>query len=346
MLPLNNILLGDAALILRDIESGSIDCCVTSPPYFGLRDYGMPRQIGLEKTPSAFVTNLVNVFEEVKRVLKPKGTLWLNLGDSYAAGGKRRSNEQACRKSTLGGKANQIACKDQPNKIVEGLKPKDLIGVPWAVAFALRASGWYLRQDIIWHKPNPMPESVTDRCTKAHEHLFLLSKSNKYYYDHKAIMVDAKNPEDDFRRYNSQSWDHKNTPDRLRNGIRPRSSGNKARKSAIERGVPGVVNGPTNGAVAGSVPWEGVKANKRSVWTVTTKPYKGAHFAVGPEELFVDCIKAGCPLGGIVLDPFFGAGTTGLVARKLNRNFIGIELNPKYIAIAEKRLKTELGIFL
>lgn len=244
------------------------------------------------------------------------------------------------------------------------LKVKDLIGIPWMLAFALRRDGWYLRQDIIWHKPNPMPESVTDRCTKAHEYIFLLSKSAKYYYDYKSIMVDCKDPADDMRRMSSAANGHKSNPTDLQNGLRPRESwkgsgfdtgktatatnngrksGNKERKNGSERGCP-----DNNGSnVCASVPWEGIKANKRSVWTVTTKPFSSAHFAAFPPELIVDCIKAGCPVGGIVLDPFFGAGTTGVVARKLGRNFIGIELNEKYInEIALPRLRSELGLFL
>lgn len=283
------------------IHSNSVDCCVTSPPYFGLRDYGNAEQLGSETTPEVYVDNLVAVFSEVRRVLKPTGTLWLNLGDSYAGSGE--GGQSDAKKS-----ANWQPEYSNKGKRY-GLKPKDLIGIPWMVAFALRSAGWYLRQEIIWHKPNPMPESVTDRCTKAHEQIFLLSKSTKYYFDNEAIKTDCKNPADDARRLRQQTWNNKNTPDTLRNGIRPK-------ESIAENG----------------------KANKRSVWTVNTKPYKEAHFATFPPALIEDCIKAGCPEGGLVLDPFMGAGTTGLVAKRLNRNYVGFELSAEYIKIAEARI--------
>lgn len=339
---LNKIYTGDCISGMQMLPDCSINCCITSPPYYGLRDYGHAGQIGLEETPEQYVQKLVNVFSEVKRVLKDDATLWLNLGDSYAAAGKNRSAEQAARKSNLlGSKGTQISCKNQPNKITAGLKPKDLIGIPWMVAFALRADGWYLRQDIIWNKPNPMPESVTDRCTKAHEYIFLLSKSNKYNYDAAAIMQKAKNPEDDLRRYNKQSWDNKIIPTKFVNGIRPRKSGNLKIKIGTERGCPE----NTGSNVCGSVPWEGTMVNKRSVWTVNTKPYTDAHFATFPPELIIDCVKAGCPIGGTVLDPFMGAGTTAMVSAKLDRKYIGFELNPAYVQIAENRLTKELGLF-
>lgn len=358
MISINQILNIDCRTGLTNLPDNCVDCIVTSPPYYGLRDYDHGDQIGLEQTPEEYVDNLLQVFTECHRVLKPEGTLWLNLGDSYNG---YPGNV------TKGGKlsgANQLARHIKPSGYGlqdKNLKPKDLIGIPWMVAFALRSVGWYLRQDIIWHKPNPMPESVTDRCTKAHEYIFLLSKSRKYYYDHKAIMVDAKNPEDDIRRMMQQSADNKSMPDEKKNGLRPKSwngssfdtgktgemkhthggrrSGNKDRKPATDRGCP-------KDGVSGSVPWEGAKANKRSVWSVTTKPFSEAHFATFPEDLIIDCIKAGCPEGGMVLDPFMGAGTTAVVSRKLNRNFIGFELNQEFIKITEKRLKNSLGLFL
>jgi DNA modification methylase len=220
------------------------------------------------------------------------------------------------------------------------MKPKDLVGIPWMVAFALRKAGWYLRQDIIWSKPSHMPESVTDRCTKAHEYIFLLSRSPRYYYDHSSIMTDAKDHADHMRRLGAQSWANKGTPDPLRNGIRPRTSGNKQRKGSAERGCPV----DTKSDVNASVPWTGAKANKRSVWVVTPRPFAEAHFATFPPELIVDCIKAGCPEGGIVLDPFMGAGTTALVAAQYGRKYIGFELNPEYVKLAERRLEKELGL--
>ena len=294
---------------LKNLPDNSIDCCVTSPPYFGLRDYGHDEQIGLEQTPELFVAKMVEVFAEVKRVLKKEGNLWLNLGDSYMS-----AKGVDCPPQTIGGQRGMPYGFIPPNiKIQEGLKNKDLIGIPWMCAFALRVNGWYLRQDIIWAKPNPMPESVTDRCTKAHEYIFLMSKSQKYFYDADAIKTEMDCSEHDKRSRKGR----KRFPTKLVNGIRG-DSPDKVYEFA----------------------------NKRSVWVVNTKPYSEAHFATFPEELIVDCILAGCPENGVILDPFMGAGTTALVARKLNRNYIGFELNEKYIKIAEKRLQTELGMFI
>lgn len=346
---------------LSQLPDNSIDCCVTSPPYFGLRDYGTVDQIGLEETPELFVQQLVEVFSEVRRVLKPDGTLWLNLGDSYAGGGGASGHTTETK--NMGATTSNYGSVKSGGKRY-GLKQKDLIGIPWMVAFALRSAGWYLRQDIIWHKPNPMPESVTDRCTKAHEYIFLMSKSAKYYYDHESIKKSVsaiENRPSGVERnrtygynskennnpgaylkpssWNGSSFDSGKTASALNNG---RKSGNKSRKTGEERGCPE----NTGSNVCGSVPWEGMKANKRSVWTVTTKPFREAHFATFPEDLIVDCIKAGCPEGGIVLDPFMGAGTTALVAKKLNRNYVGFELNSDYIKIANDRLLKEIGLFL
>jgi len=297
---------------LKLLPDFSVDCCVTSPPYWGLRDYGVDNQLGLERTPEEYVDNMVKVFSEVKRVLKDEGTLWLNLGDTYY--NYRGETDYSTKQSISSNEAHVMnsACGKRNSKL-NNLKGKDLVGIPWMTAFALRSDGWYLRQDIIWHKRNPMPESVTDRCTKSHEYFFLLSKSPQYYFDSDSIKTKMECEEHDKRSRVSR----KRFPTELVNGIR------------------------------GSHPdrvyeW----ANKRSVWTVNTKPYKDAHFAVYPEELIVDCIKAGCPANGIVLDPFMGSGTTGVVARKLGRNFIGFELNPKYIKLSEKRLYNELGMYL
>lgn len=356
---------------LKELPDNYVDCCVTSPPYFGLRDYGTDEQIGLEETPELFVEKLATVFDEVKRVLKPTGTLWLNLGDSYWGGkgmsGARDAEYQEQRNlngESINAKHQQIGGKgkvrptDKKHSII---KAKDLIGIPWMVAFSLRANGWYLRQDIIWHKPNPMPESVTDRCTKSHEYIFLLSKSAKYYYDHEAIktlVVDAT-----IQRMAQQIEKQKGServPGKTNGTMKAVGPGRKPRKGvdvnggnqASEKGIPAMaLNG--NGVTGhsgyfdkdGNLIGEG-KANKKSVWTVTTKPFKEAHFATFPEDLIVDCIKAGCPENGIVLDPFMGAGTTALVAKKLDRNYIGFELNPDYIKIAEKRLYNEIGMFL
>ena len=328
------ILKGNCLETLSSLEEKSVNTCVTSPPYWGLRDYGTgewvggdpncshsgkskigkncitghkvmyeqdnvvgdaiyksecPKcgavrkddQLGLEETPEKFVENLVNVFREVRRVLRDDGTVWLNLGDSYSS---------------------------------EPKKPKDLVGIPWRVAFALQADGWYLRQDIIWHKPNPMPESVQDRCTKAHEYIFLLSKSPKYYYDNEAIKENST----------------ESSKNRLRQNIEDQKGSSR---------VPYKTNGNMN-AVGGET------RNKRSVWTVTTKPYSEAHFATYPHDLIIPCILAGCPEGGTVLDPFGGSGTTAQVASNLNRNAILCELNPDYVDIAEKRLNENLGMFM
>ena len=293
------IINGDCRDVLKTLPSQSVHCCVTSPPYFGLRDYGHNGQMGLEPTPEEFVFELVSVLREVRRVLRDDGTLWLNIGDSYAGGGKGPAGN-------LGKKHNERHMEHTKASgfVPHGCKPKDLIGIPWMVAFALRADGWYLRQDIIWHKPNPMPESVTDRCTKAHEYIFLLSKSERYYFDHEVIKED---------------------------GVIP--AGTKGAKGSADRQKQKGVNArPPEYKI-----YDG-KRNKRSVWTVTTKPFKGAHFATFPPDLIEPCILAGCPEGGTVLDPFGGSGTTGLVADLHKRNALLIELNPDYIEIANKRV--------
>ena len=308
-----NILIGDCRNLLREMPDQSVHTCVTSPPYFGLRDYGMDDQIGWEQTPEAFVAEMVAVFREVKRVLRDDGTLWLNLGDSYAGSGKGRNGDGSPNVDPLSKQATSAGTiignlikSHTPN-----LKPKDLIGIPWRVALALQADGWYLRQDIIWHKPNPMPESVTDRCTKAHEYIFLLSKSPQYYFDHEAIKEPVAN----------------SSISRLSQNNLPNQLGSNR--------VPFKTNG-TMKAVGNTE-----NRNKRSVWTITTKPFKGAHFATFPPDLIEPCILAGCPEGGTVLDPFGGAGTTGLVASNNNRNSILCELNPKYAQLALDRI----GIF-
>jgi DNA modification methylase len=318
--------------------------CVTSPPYYGLRDYGVDGQIGLEQTPEEFIQKLVEVFRVVRDKLRDDGTVWLNIGDSYAAGKTGRADQQDFYFRNHGYRSKCLDT-EKTRKVPAGLKPKDLIGIPWMLAFALRADGWYLRQDIIWNKPNPMPESVTDRCTKAHEYIFLLSKSKQYYYDHESIKQEIT--EGTVLRYVNQDTESQKGSDRVpgkTNGPMKAvlsKSGNKQRKPASERGVPE----GTGKNQAGSVPWEGLKANKRSVWTVATQPYKEAHFATFPEKLIIDCIKAGSPAGGNVLDPFMGAGTTAVVAKALGRNYGGCELNPEYMKIIDKRLRQEFGMF-
>jgi DNA modification methylase len=298
LLETNKIYQGDVLKVLKTFPDESIHCCVTSPPYWGLRDYGVEGQLGLESTPEEYVANLVEVFREVKRVLRDDGTLWLNLGDSYNGSGG------------AGGDYSKGGLKEgqpkYPGRKVATLKPKDLVGIPWMVAFALRADGWYLRQDIIWHKPNPMPESVTDRCTKAHEYIFLLSKNRKYHYDNEAIREPYQSKKEKPRNKAAEGYNNSYVGGRWSEGVRDYYSAGKR--------------------------------NKRSVWTVTTKPFREAHFATFPPDLIEPCILAGCPEGGIVLDPFMGSGTTAVVALKHNRNYIGIELNPEYIKIAEKRI--------
>ncbi len=333
----DQILCADVLEGLGQLPDKSVNCCVTSPPYYGLRDYGVAGQLGLEETPEQFIAKMVEVFREVRRVLCDDGTLWVNIGDSYAANGKNRTLEQIEAKSTLRGR-HFGALKNQPNKITGDLKPKDLIGIPWMLAFALRSDGWYLRQDIIWHKPNPMPESVTDRCTKSHEYIFLLSKSQKYYYDAESIRVpladesirrlaqDLENQEDSGRVPGKTNGNMKAV---RKNG---QSTKNMAASGAINHdGKSGYFDKDGNLLVRST-------ANKKSVWTVTTKPNKEAHFAIFPEDLIEPPILAGCPEGGTVLDPFMGAGTTAKVAIKNGRHYIGIEINPEYVAMAEKRI--------
>lgn len=325
----SKIIQGDCLNILKSLEEKSVNCCVTSPPYWGLRDYGVEGQLGLEATPEEYVSKMVDIFTEVKRVLRNDGTLWLNLGDSYAgvnAVGRRDVDRK------YGASDNEL--REKKMEFNHGLKSKDLVGIPWRVAFALQADGWYLRQDIIWAKPNPMPESVTDRCTKAHEYIFLLAKSSDYYFDNKAIqersvcldsrMVDGFVP---------KSVNGKHIMD-------PQNSANRKKFKPTEAGGGTSIVGhsgyfDSNGEPIGQ---PGIR-NKRSVWNVPTSPYHGAHFATFPEDLIKPCILAGSPEGGIVLDPFFGAGTTGVVCKEYRREYLGIELNPDYIKIAEQRLE-------
>lgn len=306
---------GNCLDILPTMEAGSVNCCVTSPPYFGLRDYGNDEQIGLEETPEAFVESMVNVFREVKRVLADDGTLWLNLGDSYASGIKGQNNNgEGASSLTSGARPHiRVAYNDgrgRTGRHVEcGLPDKNLIGIPWRVALALQADGWYLRQDIIWSKPNPMPESVTDRCTKAHEYIFLLSKKPKYFYDAESVKEDAVK-----------------TYDPSKNG----SVGSNKLKDGNQQSGTGTGKG------------DGTR-NKRSVWEVSTQPYSGAHFATFPPDLIKPCILAGCPTGGTVLDPFGGSGTTGMVALELGRSAELIELNPDYVDIINERTHVTPG---
>ena len=297
------ILLGDALECLRTLEPESVHACVTSPPYYNLRDYGVAGQIGAEATPEEFVEKLVEVFREVRRVLRPDGTLWVNIGDSYAT----RSGNQPPTNT-------RNSCGHTEKRTPPGYKYKDLIGVPWLLAFALRADGWYLRQDIIWNKSNCMPESVQDRCTKSHEYIFLLSKSERYYFDPQAIREPAG------AKGNARSF----------RGGGAYTGGRSFNNSAeVARESHGNVKNDTG------------TRNKRDVWTVSTTGFRGAHFAVFPEKLIEPCILAGCPEGGTVLDPFTGSGTTGVVAKRLGRNFVGCEINPDYAKMAAGRIAAE-----
>lgn len=307
MKPTATIHAAEALTALRSLPDGCIRTCVTSPPYWGLRDYGHDGQLGLEATPDEYVANLVAVFREVRRVLSDDGTVWLNLGDSYSDGTRDHNSFRR-------DKAHVHA----PGTRSSGLPPKNLVGIPWRVALALQADGWYLRQDIIWHKPSPMPESVRDRCTKAHEYIFLLSKSARYYFDAAAIAEPATG----------------------------RASGNKRRKPASARGVPVDDQGKTVGDVAGSFPWAGSSTrNRRDVWTIPTKPFPGAHFATFPPTIPELCIRAGSAEGDTVLDPFAGSGTTGDVALRLKRHFIGVEINPDYASMVTDRIRAAGGMF-
>lgn len=352
----SQIIHGDCLEKLKELPEGIADCCVTSPPYYGLRDYGVDGQIGLEDTPTDYIDKLVSVFREVRRTLKDDGTLWLNIGDSYAGGQGRWGglNKLSGKQNTNVGSLGQIPKYSRWEHDV--IKQKDLIGIPWTLAFALREDGWYLRQDIIWAKPNPMPESVRDRCTKSHEYIFLLSKSPKYYFDAEAISEPvAESTHERLLQYiDNQIGSY--TPSK-RNGnmkaVLPRFGGNKygdsddpkyRTKSGNEYNPYKNLeyNGQANHSMhlrraEGMHDIQYARRNKRDVWIVSTQAVKEAHFATFPEKLIEPCILAGCKVGGVVLDPFFGSGTTGRVATKLNRSYIGIELNPKYIEIGEKR---------
>lgn len=305
------VIQGDCLSSLKKMQDQSVDCCITSPPYWQLRDYGVEGQLGMESTPKEFVDTLVEIFEEVKRVLKDDGTLWLNLGDSYVGGGR---GQDYCKPDAVQQKyidAGVKYCK--PTGKIKGLKPKDLVGIPFRVALALQDSGWWLRQDIIWHKPNPMPESVTDRCTKSHEYLFLLSKSQKYYYDNEAIKEEAVYQNKKVR--SPQGWDI--SVGQGGHGSYHKEGRSKEFKEFTQKTM----------------------RNKRSVWTIPNKRYKGSHFATFPTKLVEPCVLAGCREGGTVLDIFGGSGTVAEVALQHNRNAILCELNPEYVDLIHERMK-------
>lgn len=309
---MSKILCGDALMQLRTLADESVNMCVTSPPYYGLRDYGESGQIGIEQTPDEYIERLAKVFDEVKRVLTNDGTLWLNIGDCYAGSGKGPMSLQ------VAGNGKNKNLYDMKSRIYEvpkkweGIKPKDLIGIPWMLAFALRERGWYLRSDIIWHKRNCLPESAKDRPTKCYEHIFLLSKSSKYYFDYKAIQEPIKEV----------------TAERYKRG---RSEETKYSGTKIGQGLDRNTQAITNG--------NRQYRRKRDVWEVSTNTYKmDEHFAMFPEKLIEPCILAGSKIGGVVLDPFFGSGTTGAVAKRYGRDFIGIDLNGRYLEKAKLRI--------
>ena len=313
----HRILVGDCIDMMRTLPDQSVHTCITSPPYFGLRDYGVDGQIGLEASPREFIESLVAVFREVRRVLRDDGTLWVNLGDSYASIAGGYAPEGSAGKHDTVSKATRGAVlRGRRRAPPDGLKQKDLMGMPWRLAIALQDDGWYLRQDIIWHKPNPMPESIKDRCTKAHEYVFLLSKGPRYYFDQSAIREPARAqaaPESASRRNSF------------------------ARQTKYTEGEHGQTG--QHREARADVLYDETR-NKRSVWTVATASFKGAHFATFPPDLVRPCVLAGAPRGGLVLDPFGGAGTTALVAMQEGRRSVICELNPEYAALARQRLDT------
>ena len=316
---MNQIEFGDCRETMRRWKEQGIKAqtCVTSPPYYGLRDYGHDGQIGLEETPEEYIKAMVEVFRCVWDVLEDNGTLWLNIGDSYATSHQSGTTDES--KGWKSGELGGDSQKKHGRANGGGLPSKNLIGIPWMLAFALRSDGWILRQDIIWNKPNPMPESVTDRCTKSHEYIFLMSKSQKYYYDAEAIKEASVGPEGSDNRYKTPFFA----------GEKHESGGYSATGATHTKGMK---------------EFDGSR-NKRSVWTVTTKPYAGAHFAVFPSDLIEPCILAGAPVGGIVLDPFMGSGTTAQVAQHLGRQYIGCELNKDYKPLQDKRLAQQSLVF-
>lgn len=300
---------GNSLDLLAEMEPDSVQTVITSPPYWGLRDYGHPGQLGLEATPAEYVDRMVELFRGIRRALKSDGTLWLNLGDSYAGGGRAGKNPEYQKKHTVFGKpvSGDVGGRyGLPVKVPAGLKPKDLCGIPWRVALALQADGWWLRSDIIWHKPSCMPSSVKDRPTTSHEYLFLLTRSARYYYDADAIKEQSGPP---------KKCGLKNAPSR------------------------------NDHATTGTVRGDGLTRNKRSVWKIATAPFPGSHFAVMPPGLVEPCIKAGSRPGDLVLDPFSGAATVGLVARRLQRRYLGFELNADYCEMGRRRIESDAPLF-
>lgn len=347
----NQVHFGDCRESLRAMAAAGVkvQMCVTSPPYFGLRDYGHEGQIGLEETPEQFISELVEVFRCVRDVLADDGTCWINIGDSYASNGARDWHPQqlsVSSSSTRGGGKKVSSMEYRSGSIDHGAKPKDLIGIPWMLAFALRADGWYLRQDIIWHKPNPMPESVTDRCTKAHEYVFLLSKSPRYFIDPAGLkevavgaMAGNTKPTKGARAYADGATEHRTAAGLHQWAERQRSARDSFKRegSKREQAIPGQ-NVGTHRAERDESDYDIAMRNRRSVWTIATKPYKGAHFAVFPSALVEPCILAGSRPGDLVLDCFMGSGTTASVAIEHGRDFIGCDINPDYKELQDERI--------
>lgn len=348
---INKIICGDALAVLKEMPDEIVNCVVTSPPYWRLRDYGIKGQLGLETTMEEYIEKVVAIFREIRRVLRPDGTLWLNLGDKsiHSWCGNQGKNGERCNRRTVP--------TPKGSKIPKGLKPKDLAGIPWRIALALQEDGWWLRQDIIWHKRNTMPESVKDRPTRSHEYIFLMSKSKRYYYDYKAIMEPAS-PDTHARYARGRSDTHKwadggpgdqtiarSFEHMLKPGVNPKAGlvapPTPAGWNTSERNhhtLDGRYRPKQNASFSQAVKDVVEYRNKRSVWDIPTAPFKGPHYATFPPRLIEPCILAGCPKDGIVLDPFMGTGTTALMSKFLGRNYIGIELNPKDVKIAESRL--------
>lgn len=339
MIELNKIYQGNTLEVLKTWPDEFIQCVVTSPPYWGLRDYGCEGQIGLESTPDEYVEKIVEVFSHVRRCLKKDGVLWLNLGDSYSGSNSGYAQDNKAARKGFGG---TVLNRHRPS---HGMMPKQLIGIPWRVAFALQNDGWYLRSDIVWSKPNPMPESVTDRPTKAHEYIFLLSKSQRYFYDADAIKEPSIYFDIDPRPSaleRARLYDYDTKEKHIRTGIYKDARSYDGKHTDKQRG-----HGRRHAGFNDR--WDQMSRleqcsslrNKRSVWSIPTYPFPGTHFATFPEYIPSICIKAGSRPGDIILDPFMGSGTVGVVAKRFKRNFVGIELNPKYIKMAEKRIRNE-----
>lgn len=342
MNPSHQIVVGDCLQLLRELPDQSVHCCVTSPPYFGLRDYGVNGQIGLEETPAEFIARLVDVFREVRRVLRNDGTCWVNMGDSYASvAGGYAPNGSKGKHDTVSSSTRGAVLHGRRRNPPNGLKHKDLMGIPWRLAFALQDDGWYLRQDIIWHKPNPMPESVRDRCTKSHEYIFLLSKSRKYYFDQAAITEPLAQAS--VERLAQANWGCQHGSDRVpgkTNGCMKAVGGSRRNSFARETKYTSGEHGQSgqHRPDRPDIDYSG-RRNKRSVWSVSTIGFKGAHFATFPPDLIRPCILAGCPRGGLVLDPFGGAATTALVAMQEGRRSLLLEINPSYAALGKARME-------